>query len=116
MKTNLPKSYFQAENFLSGKESRRVPSIRETYIAWVSEDSIACIYHETQVVTFFKNGDVRLDSGEFFTPTTKRRMNQCLPGNIRVYQYNSYWFVSFSPPGSDIPFKDGMLIRPLHSF
>jgi hypothetical protein len=123
MKNNLPKSYSEAESFLSGKESRRVPGIRGTFISRVSKDSIACLYHETQVVTFFKNGDVRLDSGGFFTPTTKRRMNQCLPNSVRIYQKNGYWQVSHSPsisfdlpPMSDRPFKDGMVIRPLPSF
>lgn len=113
MKNNLPKSYSEAESFLSGKESRRIPGIRGTSIARVSEDSIACIYHETQVVTWNANGNVTFNSGGYRTKTTKDRMNK--GSYFYIYQNRGRWFIAALAEGygfpKDLVFKDGMTFK-----
>jgi len=60
-------------------------------------------YHETAVVTYNRHtGRVKLDTGGYFSATTKTRMNQTSAQfNIpfHVYQKNYEWFVSV--PGRD---------------
>jgi hypothetical protein len=107
MKANIPKNYFQAEVFLSDKNSRRIPGIRSTSIQRLDDERIALIYHETNVVPWYKNGDVCLNSGGHRTKTTKKRMNQGSP--FAVYQNNHRWFVSDN--NSSISFMDGIVLR-----
>ncbi len=49
--------------------------------------------HHTDVVTLYPNGNVRLNSGEWRTNTTKNRMNK-FQNTILVYQKNYEWYVS----------------------
>lgn len=67
------------------------------------------ILHRTPIVTYHPDGRVTLRSGGYRTVTTKARMNEVLPGNIRVYQQRHDWFVS--TPHGDIPFHDGMVVE-----
>lgn len=60
---------------------------------------MAVRYHATDVVTFFQNGDVRLDTGGWFTLTTKGRINACSPawqtaGAWTIWQVDSEWFLN----------------------
>lgn len=64
--------------------------------------------HRTEILTFWPNGDIRLDSGGFMTPTTKARMNQFLPPGYRVYQEDWEWYLRY-PDGGIRPFRDGMV-------
>lgn len=91
MNANIPKNYSQAELFLSDKNSRRIPGIRSTSIQRLDDERIALIYHETNVVPWYKDGSIRLDSGGYRTLTTKKRMNQGSP--FVVYQKNGLWYV-----------------------
>lgn len=68
-----------------------------------------CTYHRTDIVSV-SGDDVILNSGGWFTATTKRRMNQCASEwnlHFRVYQTNHKWWVS-TPFNGELPFKDGM--------
>lgn len=80
-------------------------------VKWTDSDG-ATRYrlHHTDVVTIRANGDVVLDSGGWKTPTTKERINACVPGLIRVFQNKGLWFVT-KEGQSVIPFFDGMTIK-----
>jgi hypothetical protein len=64
-------------------------------------------YHSTDVVVFSKE-EIVLDTGGWFTVTTKARMNQASNEfglGYQVYQEKGYWYIWF--PGTDreeIPF------------
>ncbi len=67
-------------------------------------------YHATEVVIFNDN-HIWLNSGGWYTNTTKTRMNQASNQfglGFSVYQKDYDWFVSFH--GKTIPFKDNMII------
>ena len=52
-------------------------------------------YHNTRVVAFSENAII-LDTGGWFTPTTKTRMNQTSNAfglGFQVYQKNYEWYV-----------------------
>lgn len=54
-------------------------------------------YHDTNVVTVYPNGRIVLDTGGWFTVTTKTRMNQASNQfglGFHVYQEDFQWFVA----------------------
>ena len=57
---------------------------------------------------------IRLDSGGWETFTTKERMNRYLPEGVSVFQKAGVWYVGDLRFGGivEVPFSDGMLIRP----
>ncbi len=67
-------------------------------------------YHWTDVVTVYPNGKIVLDTGGYFTSTTKTRMNQAssqLDLGFRVRQENYAWFVDID--GHTLEFGRGPL-------
>ena len=55
-------------------------------------------YHNTRVVAFSENAII-LDTGGWFTPTTKTRMNQTSNAfglGFQVYQKNYEWFADYN--------------------
>jgi hypothetical protein len=74
-------------------------------------DTIAVMLHNTDVVTYFPNGDIKLNSGSWRTVTTKDRINKYAP--IRLWAHKGQWYAT--PPWSNetkIFFQDNMVIRP----
>lgn len=61
------------------------------------KNSVAVRYHATQVVYADENCII-LDTGGWFTPTTKRRMNEASEEfglGYRVYAKKGTWFVDY---------------------
>lgn len=74
----------------------------------------ACIYHQTAVVRW-DDDKIVLNTGGYYTATTKSRMNQVSHEydlDFSVYQEKGEWFVR--PPGCTwedvVPFEDGMIL------
>ena len=68
------------------------------------DNSIEVYYHNTRVVDV-SGKFLTLNTGGWYTPTTKRRMNQTSQQynlGYHVYQKNYNWFVEFE--GETIPF------------
>lgn len=102
----LFKSYDDVFFYLGNKHSRPYPKgkPRATRITRNgSTTSIAIRYQSTDVVTYTREC-ITLNSRGFHTPTTKRRMNDALPDNIRVFQKNFIWYIG------DRVFTDGVQI------
>ena len=69
------------------------------------------IYHNTPVVQF-DNKEIILNTGGWYTATTKRRMNQASLSyrlGFAVYQVNHSWYVDYN--GDTIPFEDNMKLK-----
>jgi hypothetical protein len=63
-------------------------------------DGLRVTYHSTDVVTVSKTGKITLNTGGWFTNTTKTRMNQAAHVfglGYRVYQNKHKWFVRLAP-------------------
>lgn len=56
-------------------------------------DAIAIRLWATDVVTYYRDGRIILNSGGYKTVTTKRRMNDWTPPSIMLYQENWDWYV-----------------------
>jgi hypothetical protein len=65
--------------------------------------------HDTNILVFDAD-HVTLNSGGWLSQTTKDRMNQYLPYQVRIIQKNFNWFVQDGRDNTCKPFKDGMTI------
>lgn len=101
-------NFWQAQTFLNGKPSKRWNN--NTYLIRLSPSTIAVRLHSTNVITYFRSGKIQVDSGGWETVTTKRRINQFLPGNIGVFQKDFTWFIRFDLSGKEIAFQDGLTL------
>ncbi len=64
--------------------------------------------HNTYVVEITPENHYILNTGGWYTPTTKDRINNNIPNNL--YQQNSIWYVVDRINGNEIPYFDGMII------
>jgi len=106
------KTYESASDYLGTKESRPLPG-RSTRLMRMSDICIVVRYHSTNVVSYYKSGEIVLDTGGWWTVTTKARLNEYAP--VRVSQRDGEWFVrigsrdSFYPlPPETYQYVDGM--------
>ena len=91
---------------------------RATSVIRDNAGALHVTYHQTEVVTVFANGVVKLDSGGYRTFTTKARMNQASNQfglGFGVFQDKHEWYVRVMPDGTwdngrTLPFEDGMLL------
>lgn len=98
-------------DILLGVETEIVKSriyARSTVEYWTPDRAKHLRYHDTNVVTIKKNGDITLDSGGWQTRTTKDRINN-YQGVVSVYSDKGMWKVggftfvdgiSFAPDGT----------------
>jgi len=90
-------------------ESRKYE--RNTYLQR-RKDNIAMLYHETDVATFFPNGDIKLDSGGWHTKTTKERMTSAIGyDRFNLYSKNGVWYIGNRKSLTSVIFKDGMVLK-----
>lgn len=96
------------EELLGNKTLAHVPSIRDTLIIRYG-DELHVKYHQTSVIVFLSNGDIRLNSGGWRTTTTKSRINAALNGTgWRVWQDGGEWFIGKVSENVKYTFSDGM--------
>ena len=86
----------------------KLSSYKTAYIN--NDEGGLVIYQQTKIVEWDKNGNVTLNSDDWMTTTTKRKMNQasnqfCL--RFGVVQRNFCWYVTLDGC-DDIPYYDGM--------
>lgn len=71
-----------------------------------SKGEIVIRLHNTDIITYKKNGSVVLNTDGWQTPTTKERLNRYMSErHIRIEQKNHKWTVN------GVPFVDGIEIR-----
>lgn len=82
--------------------------------AIVTENGTTSVYYHGTPVVRFGGGQVTLDTGGWFTATTKARMNQAANQynlGFVVYQKAGKWFAALD--GKDYPFDGNRLVLPL---
>ena len=115
-----PSTYQQlAEYLLKGKNKENRPIANNTRVIRRSEKMIVIRLHNTDIITFYENGAIGLNSGGWKTVTTKDRMNRFTPRNIAISTDRGIWYVIIRTPESEdlspwddfyprYPFEDGM--------
>jgi hypothetical protein len=100
------KTYQEAAQKLGNHKSRKLKN--NTYLQRRNDNTIAVKLHETDVVTYYSNGKVKLDSGGWRTVTTKDRINQYSP--IGLFQDKGIWYIGTWGEKKAI-YNDGMIIN-----
>lgn len=109
--TAHPKTYAEAVAALKGKESKKIGNNTWLEFHTASMPYVSVRLHRTNVVTFYADGRVMLNSGGWRTPTTKDRINQFISGN--VWSHKSEWFVyEYNDKGERfaVKFYDGLVL------
>lgn len=82
----------------------------------VTEDGITSVYYHNTPVVRWGRGTITLDTGGWFTATTKVRMNQAANQyglGFNVYRKSGKWFAARD--GKDYPFNGNRLSLPLEA-
>jgi hypothetical protein len=73
-----------------GKGERKFKLTHNTFLfrLGVRTESYAVRLHQTDIVTFYSDGQVELRSGGWKTKITKERMNRILPENVSIESHD----------------------------
>jgi hypothetical protein len=83
-------NYESANNMLQGRCSQSRKLGNNTYLLR-GNDEIAVKLHATHVLTFYKNGSIRIATGGWNTPTTKGRINEYIPAPWSVGSHSKLY-------------------------
>jgi hypothetical protein len=98
----IPTSYQDAWVYLGVKSDR--PAANNTRVQIREGGAVALRLHQTDIVTWYRDGRTVLNSGGWRTPTTKDRINAAT--SARLSQKSGVWY---HPDGH--PFADGDTIN-----
>jgi hypothetical protein len=124
--TTIPqvRTYVQAKALLDKRRKQGRWSAKlgnNIYLEPREGGCIAVRYHQTDIVTFYPHGKIKLRCGGWYTVTTKQNLSIFSP--FSVYQEKRVWYVNTArdytsankcprgtlPPGI-VQFKDGMIL------
>jgi hypothetical protein len=77
-------------------QRRGTDEVRLSATMTLRAQKIAVRLHNTDIVTFYSDGQIELNTGGWFTITTKDRMNRYLPAPFSIFSVNGSWHVSLS--------------------
>lgn len=115
-------TYADLDAKLTGRCSQSRKIANNTY-AERRGDDIAIRLHATDVVTLHRDGTMTLNTGGWYTVTTKERINRYLPGGVHLSSIKGRWFITYSGYGyhdddftwhytpserGSVPFADGI--------
>lgn len=89
MAREMRDDYAEWTEFISKGRNKIDRPIANNTRAVLLEDCIGILLHNTYVVKFFPNGDVELNTGGWYTVTTKDRINGYSP--VNVYSDKGLW-------------------------
>jgi hypothetical protein len=70
-------SYYKAQSILKGRDERKIAN--NTRLIKQSEDSISIRHWSTDIITFYQDGRILVDTNGYHTVTTIARLNAYLP-------------------------------------
>lgn len=85
-------NWSKVSEFLGEKYRRNI--YKYLAIVRVSESAIAVRYQNTNIVTFYNDGQIEVFAANFQTSTTKKYINMFASQVIRIWQKNHKWFYS----------------------
>jgi len=97
-------NHCEAVKMVRGKrnaERRKVGN--NTYAEILHDGSVGIVLHSTYVVKIHPDNSATLNTGGWYTSTTKDRINKYSP--VRVYQKRGEWYLN-----NGTPYKDGMVV------
>lgn len=108
-------SYARYDNILTGRCALRRKVANNTWAERRGDDRIAIRLHRTDVITFDRDGTVTLNTGGWYSVTTKERMNSFSP--LSVWSHRGEWRVTTGGRWDDyVLYADGMTWHPETGF
>tara|TARA_B100000949_G_scaffold233687_1_gene250731 strand:+ start:246 stop:965 length:720 start_codon:yes stop_codon:yes gene_type:complete len=102
-------TYAEIDAQLQGRNRESRKYANNTY--WQRRgENIALKLHNTDIVTLYPTGDMTLNTGGWYTVTTKERINRVLPRVFYLHQEKGRWFVVNRLDDETYVFMDGMKI------
>ena len=102
-------TYAEIDAQLQGRNRESRKYANNTY--WQRRgENIALKLHNTDIVTLYPTGDMTLNTGGWYTVTTKERINRALPRVFYLHQEKGRWFVVNRLDDETYVFMDGMRI------
>lgn len=89
MGATMKPSYKDAKAFLGGDVVRKLG--HETSVGTRSADGIAVTLYRTDIIIYYPDGSIRLDTGGWRSRLTKDRLNECSP--FHVYSERGEWAI-----------------------
>lgn len=89
----------------TNRDSRKIGN--NTYAEILHDGSVGIMLHSTYVVKIHEDNTYTLQTGGWYTLTTKDRINQYAPGYVK--QKKGEWFYNHTN-GKTYPFVDGMVV------
>lgn len=106
--------YFKAKNLAqSGRKGTNTKRLENNTYAIDRTNEVGIRLHRTDVVRFFQDGSIVLNSGGWNTVTTKDRMNRYSP--FRIQSVKGLWSVWHDGRFLGL-FKDGMRIAKVNNY
>lgn len=109
------RSFQDGQEFLAkGRNKLERKVANNTYVV-ARENAVSVRLHNTDVVTFHRDGTITLNSGGWRTVTTKARINDALGRTGYVSQDKSVWHylphgIGWQDKAEWVPFSDGMTV------
>jgi hypothetical protein len=103
-------TYQDALHKLGNRVSRVIGN--NTTLHKCSDGAIAVRLYQTDVVTFWPDGEIKLDSGGCRTVTTKARINEYAPASCHITQRNGQWYLGNVGTNGGPHFYDGLIYHP----
>jgi len=104
-------NYEEAREHLGKDRSKKITET--TYIEARGMGGVALRYHNTDLLTFYSDGTVLLDSNRYKTKASKRKFNEFLPEPYQVTQSKNIWWLSPNTgfEGKTVVFTDNMIVQ-----
>ncbi len=109
----MPRTYEECNSLLTGRTPNKRKLENNTYLERRELNAIAIRLHQTDIMTFFPDGTVTVNSGGWKTVTTKARLNEFLPHGLGISQRGGiwYWFKRGGESPDSRIFQDGDTIN-----
>lgn len=89
---------------------KRAKNVGTATLKIETENGFKIRYHATDVIEY-KDNEIILNNGGYYTVTTKKRINEYLPHNLYVEQKNFEWFLVDREKNTRVPFENGMTVK-----
>jgi len=100
-------THYEATKMVHGKTKRNSRKVgNNTYAEILHDSSVGITLHGTCVVRIHPDNSATLNTGGWYSSTTKDRMNKYSP--VRVYQNKGEWYLNND---DNTPYEDGMTVR-----
>lgn len=82
-----------AKNRANGKPVASSTRLHDREHQGILGGAVAVKYHDTDVVTYYADGSIRLDTGGWLTMSTRSRIEEYLPAGYRVASVKGRWYL-----------------------